>query len=49
MASGNQKLSKSAGATSVHYLRGEGKAKADIFTDIAEILGVEGPVSDWEE
>lgn len=35
MASGNEKLSKSAGATSVHYLRGAGKTPADIYTAIS--------------
>ncbi|MES2275231.1 MAG: glutamate--tRNA ligase family protein [Bacteroidota bacterium] len=49
MASGTEKLSKSAGATSVHYLRGEGKTRADVFTAIAEMLGVGERMHSWEE
>jgi glutamyl/glutaminyl-tRNA synthetase len=34
-----EKLSKSAGATSVHYLRRQGKTPSDIYTWIAKVLG----------
>jgi glutamyl/glutaminyl-tRNA synthetase len=49
MASGNEKLSKSAGATSVHYLRSEGKKPADVFTAAAQMMGFGVRVKDWEE
>lgn len=49
MASGNEKLSKSAGATSVHYLRNEGKKPADIYTAVAKMMGFDGRVNSWEE
>lgn len=49
MVSGNEKLSKSAGATSVHYLRGEGKTRADVFMAIAGMLGIGARVGSWEE
>jgi glutamyl/glutaminyl-tRNA synthetase len=49
MADGKEKLSKSAGATSIHYLRGEGKTPADIFTAVAGMLGFSARVNDWEE
>lgn len=45
---GGEKLSKSAGATSVHYLRSEGKTRADIYTAIAGMLGFDERVSDWQ-
>jgi glutamyl/glutaminyl-tRNA synthetase len=43
-----EKLSKSAGATSIQYLRGQHKSPADIYVLIAEMLGVEEPVPDFE-
>lgn len=48
MATGHQKLSKSAGDTSIHYLRGQGKKPGDIYTAIAGMLGVNETVKDWE-
>lgn len=48
MASANEKLSKSAGATSVSYLRTNGKSAADIYMMIAGMLGVNEQVRDWE-
>jgi glutamyl-tRNA synthetase len=42
-----EKLSKSAGATSVRYLRESGKKPADIFTLIAGMLGINEPVTNW--
>jgi glutamyl/glutaminyl-tRNA synthetase len=46
-AAGN-KLSKSAGSTSVQYLRQQGKSAAEIFTMIAGMMGVTGQVSSWK-
>lgn len=43
------KLSKSAGDTSVRYLRGEGKTPGDIFTAIAGMLGINEHVNNWQE
>jgi len=44
----DKKLSKSAGATSIQFLRKEGKQPADIYTMIAQMLGYEQPVKDLE-
>lgn len=49
MADGGNKLSKSAGDTSVKYLREAGKTSADIFTAIAGMLGVKERIADWHE
>ena len=46
-ADGN-KLSKSEGATSVHYLRMEHKSATDIYTIIGETLSIKEPVTNWE-
>lgn len=43
------KLSKSAGATSIKYLREQGKTPGDIFTLIAGMLGFSVKVSNWQE
>ena len=43
------KLSKSAGSTSVQYLRKEHKKPADIFQLVAGAMGFERPVTNWEE
>jgi glutamyl/glutaminyl-tRNA synthetase len=43
------KLSKSEGATSVHYLRMEGKTRADIYALIAHTQGIKDTVNGWEE
>jgi glutamyl/glutaminyl-tRNA synthetase len=43
-----EKLSKSAGATSIHYLRKQGYGPADIYSLIGRLLGWEEPVRDWE-
>ena len=45
----NQKLSKSAGATSVFYLRQNGKTPAQIYTMIARMLGLNIAISSWEQ
>lgn len=44
-----QKLSKSAGATSVYGLRKEGKKKEEIYGLIAKALGKKEPASNWQE
>ncbi|NHA04332.1 tRNA glutamyl-Q synthetase [Mucilaginibacter sp. HC2] len=45
----NQKLSKSAGATSVLYLRQSGKTPAQIYTMIANMLGLNMIINNWEQ
>ncbi|WP_295122565.1 glutamate--tRNA ligase family protein [uncultured Chitinophaga sp.] len=42
------KLSKSAGSTSIQFLRNEGKSAADVYTMIANRLGGQSAVN-WEE
>jgi glutamyl-tRNA synthetase len=49
MAQENAKLSKSAGATSVRYLRQACKKPGDIYTAIAGMLGFKQPVTCWQE
>jgi glutamyl/glutaminyl-tRNA synthetase len=49
MESPGEKLSKSAGATSIQYLRKQGKKPSDIFTAIALSLGIPAPAKDWQE
>lgn len=44
-----KKLSKSAGATSVRYLRESGKTPTDIYTLIAVMLGISQPVNNWQQ
>jgi len=43
------KLSKSAGSTSVQYLRKSGKSAADIYALIARQAGIREPVSSWQQ
>jgi glutamyl-tRNA synthetase len=43
----NQKLSKSAGATSVRYLHESGKTPADVYRMIADILGIQKPTGNF--
>lgn len=44
----SEKLSKSAGSTSVRYFRKQGKSKADVFQLIGKMLGLPGTLPDWE-
>ncbi len=44
-----EKLSKSAGATSIHYLRESGKSPEGIYSIIAEAFGIDKGVSNWQE
>ena len=48
MGADGHKLSKSEGATSVHYLRKDGKRASDIFEMIACMIGIEDRVGSWE-
>jgi glutamyl/glutaminyl-tRNA synthetase len=43
------KLSKSAGDTSIQYLRKQGKSSHDIYNMIGKMLGIEIPINDWNE
>ena len=43
-----EKLSKSAGATSIQYLRKQGYSAADVFSLIARSLESAEPVRDWQ-
>jgi len=49
MEAPGKKLSKSAGSTSINYLRGQGKKPAEIFMLIAEMLGIKEPAANWEQ
>ncbi|WP_298740152.1 glutamate--tRNA ligase family protein [uncultured Chitinophaga sp.] len=49
MGPGDRKLSKSAGDTSIQYLRKQGKTPADIFAGIAAMAGYQTPVTNFEE
>jgi glutamyl-tRNA synthetase len=44
-----KKLSKSAGATSIKYLRESGKTSADIFKLIGSMAGIKGVVENWNQ
>jgi len=46
---GGRKLSKSAGDTSIQYMRKQGLGKKDVFTMIARMMGVKGEPAEWEE
>ncbi|WP_252791066.1 glutamate--tRNA ligase family protein [Mucilaginibacter flavidus] len=49
MEAPGKKLSKSAGSTSINYLRAQGKKPADIFVLIAGMLGIKETVVNWEQ
>jgi len=49
MEAPGKKLSKSAGSTSINYLRGQGRKPKDIFTLIGGMLGINEPVNNWEQ
>lgn len=49
MASKDEKMSKSAGATSIRYLRRQRVKPAEIFSMILRRLGSDGRASTWEE
>lgn len=48
MDTGDQKLSKSAGATSIKYLRESGCTPANIFAMTGAMAGISTPVNSWE-
>jgi glutamyl/glutaminyl-tRNA synthetase len=43
-----EKLSKSVGATSIQYLRGQGHKPSDIYTLLAKMLSIPEPVANWQ-
>lgn len=49
MTNDGTKLSKSAGDTSVKYLREKGKTSEEVYTIIAGMLGIAERVPDWEK
>jgi glutamyl/glutaminyl-tRNA synthetase len=49
MRAGGAKLSKSAGATSVRYLRQQGVQPADLYPMIVRMLGMNFQAGSWEE
>ncbi len=49
LAEGERKLSKSAGDTSVQFLRKQGLKKKDVYTMIARMMGKVGEPGSWEE
>jgi glutamyl-tRNA synthetase len=49
MESGGEKMSKSAEATSVRYLRRQGLKRAEIYSMILQRLGSDGAAGSWEE
>jgi glutamyl-tRNA synthetase len=49
METGDKKLSKSAGATSIKYLREQGKTSADVYVEIGRMLEVGGDLRSFED
>lgn len=49
MEAPGKKLSKSAGSTSIKYLRENGKKPWEIYTLIGGMLGVDRRIDDWEQ
>ena len=49
MESEDQKLSKSAGSTSLQYLRQQGKSPEEIFGMIGALTGCKEPIRHWQE
>lgn len=49
MEDGNKKLSKSAGATSIKYLRGQGQKAAQVYQAIGSMTGIATPVQHFED
>ena len=44
-----QKLSKSAGSTSIKYLRENGGKPSDIYTRIGKMTGIDRKINNWKE
>lgn len=49
MESTDQKLSKSAGSTSLQYLRQQGRSPEEIFAMIGVLTGCKRPIRHWQE
>jgi glutamyl/glutaminyl-tRNA synthetase len=49
METPDKKLSKSAGATSIKYLRENGNSAEAIFGLIAKMAGIQSPINNWEQ
>jgi glutamyl/glutaminyl-tRNA synthetase len=49
MSTGGEKLSKSAGATSIRYLRQQGVKPGEIYTMILQLLGSDASAAGWED
>jgi glutamyl/glutaminyl-tRNA synthetase len=49
MEASGKKLSKSAGSTSIKYLRENGNIPADVYTLIVGMLGIEEEVFSWQQ
>lgn len=49
MGEGDKKLSKSAGDTSIQFLRRQGRTPADIFAIISDMLGQKEAANNWDE
>jgi glutamyl-tRNA synthetase len=44
-----QKLSKSAGSTSVRFMRIEGKSRRYVFEEISSLIGLDNIAEDWQQ
>lgn len=44
----NRKLSKTAGAVSIRYLRTQGKKPVDIYSEIGRMLGFKTTINNWQ-
>jgi glutamyl-tRNA synthetase len=44
-----EKLSKSAGATSIHYLRSKGISAEDVYAQMGAQLSIKAPVKHWKD
>lgn len=45
----HEKLSKSSGATSIQYLRKQRQTCENIYRQVGELMGLQQPVSSWEQ
>ncbi len=49
MDANGEKMSKSAGSTSIHYLREAGRTAAEIYTLIGNMVGAKELVTNWQQ
>lgn len=49
MDTAHEKLSKSAGATSIQYLRKQGQTAEDVFRKVGQLARLQEPVFSWEQ